>query len=262
MMVLNRCVIFWLLSTYFITNASADWQQASYIVDSFFEIALKNEYSEKGKVVKKWSSTGIRYYYVHRVLDNGLHEELTERHLLHLQNITGLPIQSAKSIKDANLIIVFSQEASLKDDLQNFFDMGSASERTRFFRDSVCLGHFSTQLNGSIQKAVVIIPVDRARKHGKLMACVVEELTQVMGLTNDSITVSPSIFNDRSRDHFLTGLDYILLKILYDQRLHIGMRKTEAMPVVQSIVAEYFQKGLIESADRTVRSSGLYELRN
>lgn len=247
---------------FFIANVSADWQQAPYIVDSFFEIALKNEYSEKGQIVRKWPATGIRYYYVHRVLDNRFHEELTELHLRHLQNITGLPIQSAKSIKEANLIIVFSQEASLKEDLQNFFDIQSASERTRFFRESVCLGHFSTQLNGSIQKAVVIIPVDRARKHGKLMACVVEELTQVLGLPNDSITVSPSIFNDRSRDHFLTGLDYILLKILYDQHLKIGMKKIEAMPVVQSIVAEYFQKGLIENADRTVHSSGLYELRN
>jgi hypothetical protein len=247
---------------FFIANVSADWQQAPYIVDSFFEIALKNEYSEKGQIVRKWPATGIRYYYVHRVLDNRFHEELTELHLRHLQNITGLPIQSAKSIKEANLIIVFSQKASLKEDLQNFFDIQSASERTRFFRESVCLGHFSTQLNGSIQKAVVIIPVDRARKHGKLMACVVEELTQVLGLPNDSITVSPSIFNDRSRDHFLTGLDYILLKILYDQHLKIGMKKIEAMPVVQSIVAEYFQKGLIENADRTVHSSGLYELRN
>lgn len=261
-MILNRCVIFCLLSMFFIADVSADWQQAPYIVDSFFEVALKNEYSEKGQIVRKWPATGIRYYYVHRVLDNSFHEELTELHLRHLQNITGLPIQSAKNIKEANLIIVLSQEASLKDDLQNFFDIQSASERTRFFRDSVCLGHFSTQLNGSIQKAVVIIPVDRARKHGKLMACVVEELTQVLGLPNDSITVSPSIFNDRSRDHFLTGLDYILLKILYDQRLKIGMKKIEAMPVVQSIVAEYFQKGLIESADRNVRSSGLYKLRN
>lgn len=247
---------------FFIANVSADWQQEPYIVDSFFEIALKNEYSEKGQIVRKWPATGIRYYYVHCVLDSRFHEELTELHLRHLQNITGLPIQSAKSIKEANLIIVFSQEASLKEDLQNFFDIQSVSERTRFFRESFCLGHFSTQLNGSIQKAVVIIPVDRARKHGKLMACVVEELTQVLGLPNDSITVSPSIFNDRSRDHFLTGLDYILLKILYDQRLKIGMKKIEAMPVVQSIVAEYFQKGLIENTDRTVHSSGLYELRN
>ena len=107
-----------------------------------------------------------------------------------------------------------------------------------------------------------IIPVDRARKHGKLMACVVEELTQVMGLPNDSIKVSPSIFNDRSRDNFLTGLDYILLKILYDQRLPVGVNKQNAMPIVQKIVADFFQKGLIEKADRAVLNGGLYEIKN
>lgn len=261
-MILKKWVICWLLSVYFIAEAYGEWRQPSYIVDSFFEIALKNEYSNKDQVVRKWPATGIRYYYVHRVLDNRLHEELTELHLSHLHIITGLPIKPVKSIKEANLIIVFSQENRLKEDLLNFFDMKSTSERTLFYRDSVCLGHFSIQTNGSIQKAVTIIPVDRARKHGKLMACVVEELTQVMGLPNDSIKVSPSIFNDRSRDNFLTGLDYILLKILYDQRLPVGVNKQNAMPIVQKIVADFFQKGLIEKADRAVLNGGLYEIKN
>jgi hypothetical protein len=262
MILKKRLNLLFLLMYFMLDGAMADWHQDNYIVDSFFEIALKNEYSVTGKFVRKWPATGIRYHYVHRVLDNRLHETLTELHLKHLQIITGLSIKPAKSIKDANLIIVFSQEDSLKEDLLNFFDMKSSAERTKFFRDSICLGHFSTQANGSIHKAVVIIPVDRARRNAKLVDCIVEELTQVMGLPNDSEKVFPTIFNDRSIDHLLSGLDYILLKILYDQRIHIGMKKVEAMPIVKSVVAEFIQRGIVDNADREVQKGGLYELIN
>lgn len=258
-MIFKKLLLFWLLSMLFIVDAAAaDWHQANYIVDSFFEIALKNEYSNKGQIVRKWPASGIRYYYVHRVMDNHLHEELTELHLRHLQMITGLPVKPVKNVEEASLIIVFSREDNLKDDLQRFFAMKSTKEREYFFRHSVCLGHFSLYADGSIQKAVVIIPVDRARERAKLVDCIVEELTQVFGLPNDSEKVFPSIFNDRSTDHLLSGLDYILLKILYDQRLHSGMNKAEAMPVVQSIVTGFIQSGLVDSADRQVQSGGLY----
>lgn len=242
--------------------AASDWHQASYIVDSFFEIALKNEYSKKGQYVRKWPASGIRYHYVHRVADKRLHEDLSELHLRHLQMITGLPIAPARSAKEASLIIVFSREDRLNDDLQHYFGMRSAREREDFFRHSVCLGHFSTQPDGTIDKAVVIIPVDRARDRAKLVDCIVEELTQVLGLPNDSEKVYPSIFNDRSVDHLLSGLDYILLKILYDPHLRPGMNKAEAMPVVQSIVAGFIQRGWVANADRQVQKGGLYPLLN
>ncbi len=40
---------------------------------------------------------------------------------------------------------------------------------------------------------------------------------------NDSDWVSLSMANDKSVLDLLTGLDYLLLKILYDNRLHAGM---------------------------------------
>lgn len=258
-MIFKKLCLFWLLSMLFVVDATAtDWHRANYIVDSFFEIALKNEYSGKGQIVRKWPTTGIRYHYVHRVMDNRLHEELTELHLHHLQMITGLSIKPVKNITEASLVIVFSREDSLKDDLQSFFAMRSTKEREYFFKHSVCLGHFSIHADGSIRKAAIIIPVDRAMARAKLVDCIVEELTQILGLPNDSEKVFPSIFNDRSTDHLLSGLDYILLKILYDQRLHAGMSKSAAMPVVQSIVTGYIQSGLIDSADRQVQSGELY----
>jgi hypothetical protein len=40
------------------------------------------------------------------------------------------------------------------------------------------------------------------------------------------------------------------------------MIKAEATPVVQSIVTEFINNGLVESADRQVQNGGLYPLLN
>jgi len=236
------------------------WQRADYLVESFAEIALKNEYSAQGRYVKKWGPEGIRYHYIHRVDDDRLHEELSELHLKHLQTITGLAIQPTRDQRQANLLIVFSREDSLKNDLRHYFDMKDAVQQQQFFRRSVCLGRFATDAQGTIRSAVVIIPVDRARAHAKLVDCIVEELTQVLGLANDSDQVFPSIFNDRSVDGLLSGLDYVLLKILYDARLQPGMNADNALPIVREIVAELFERQVISRAHLLVQQGGLYPL--
>ena len=126
----------------------------------------------------------------------------------------------------------------------------------------MCLAYFSTYSDNSINRAVVIIPVDRARAHAKLLSCVVEELTQVMGLPNDSDKVFPSIFNDKSKDDFLSGLDYLLLKLLYHPKIKVGMDTVHVEHLLKDIIAqESFQQLIIES-NQLVHQQGLYRLLN
>ncbi len=234
------------------------WQQPEFIVDSFLEIALKNEHSSREGVVRKWM-TGIRYLFDHQVGDEAFHKQLAEMHLQHLAEMTGISITPATSRKQANLFIIFSTEQQLAAELKTHFHL-KASGIDFMLRNSLCLGQFTTTAQGSIRQAMVIIPVDRARAQAKLVSCIVEELTQVLGLPNDSLAVYPSIFNDQSIDMLLTGLDYLLLKILYDPRLKPGMDKSQATPLVRKIVADYQQENLIHRAEQLVRTSGLYAL--
>ncbi|MEM6488066.1 MAG: DUF2927 domain-containing protein [Pseudomonadota bacterium] len=67
-------------------------------------------------------------------------------------------------------------------------------------------------------------------------ACVEEELAQAMGLPNDDPHVRPSVFNDDQEFALLTGHDEALLRILYDNRLSVGMTETEAMEIVPDII--------------------------
>ena len=70
------------------------------------------------------------------------------------------------------------------------------------------------------------------------LSCIHEELAQGLGLANDSPRARPSIFNDDEEFALLTRLDEVLLKILYDPRLHPGMTETEARPIVEQIAEE------------------------
>jgi len=237
---------------------SPHWWRPGFIVDSFLEIALKNEHSQRKGEIRKWTS-GIRYVFDHRVGDEAFHEQMVVMHLRQLAEITGIPIQPATSMPEVNLQIVFSTEQRLAVELKKDFHFGG-QETDYMLRHSVCLGQFSTTAQGAIRQAIVIIPVDRARASGKLVSCVVEELTQVMGLPNDSASVYPSIFNDQSIYILLTGLDYVLLKTLYDPRLTPGMTSQQAAPVVRKIVDDFHRQHLIERAEQLVGSGELYSL--
>ncbi|WP_172326921.1 DUF2927 domain-containing protein [Mangrovicoccus sp. HB161399] len=68
--------------------------------------------------------------------------------------------------------------------------------------------------------------------------CFHEELAQGMGLANDSREARPSIFNDDEEYTRLTDQDRLMLKMLYDRRLHPGMDVAEASAPVHEIAEE------------------------
>lgn len=102
--------------------------------------------------------------------------------------------------------------------------------------------------------------MNHARARGKLVACVVEELTQLLGLPNDSELVFPSIFNDRSTDEFLSPLDVMLLRMLYDPRLKAGMDLATTRPLAQQIATELIRAGGIGLARIQAARGGLSAL--
>lgn len=233
------------------------WQQTDYIQDSFYTIALQREHGSKPETtLSKWHSP-IRFYIDDRTADRALHARMVKQHMQHLAAITGLSVTPTARIDKANLHIIFSSETALAADLQQDLGINQPSLHQQLLTDSVCLGRISVADNGQIQNAAILIPVDRARAHGKLMACVVEELTQVLGLVNDSTAVYPSIFNDRSFNDFLSGLDYLLLKLLYHPDLEAGMNREQLQPLVADILSAEVYQSLIHDAQRHVQNGSL-----
>jgi hypothetical protein len=203
---------------------------------SFELIALQNEYGPKRwSPVRKWVKP-VAIFLDSRAGLKDVQLLLTQEHIANLSKITGHRIYLEHRKKNANLILVFERESLLQPLVkellpdQNFTD--------EFLNTNVCFGNFNVNRDYEISKAVVIIPTDRARAHGKLPACIVEELTQVMGLVNDSVEVYPSIFNDKSIDDELSKHDIRLLKILYNQKIKAGMQRTEVMPIVRELITK------------------------
>ena len=69
-------------------------------------------------------------------------------------------------------------------------------------------------------------------------SCIHEELSQGLGLANDSPEARPSIFNDDEEFALLTRHDALLLKMLYDPRLKPGMTAENAGPLIREIAGE------------------------
>lgn len=69
-------------------------------------------------------------------------------------------------------------------------------------------------------------------------SCVHEEIAQGMGLPNDSPAARPTIFNDDEEFALLTPHDELLLRMLYDDRLSVGLTPDQARPTVQRIAEE------------------------
>jgi hypothetical protein len=230
------------------------WQQPEVILSSFGEIALGNEYgmASQKKILTKWVSPvliGIE----HRVGEAEKHADLVRMHTEHLASLTGHPIRIVNDARQSNVRLIFSREERFLAEARQ--ELGVAAGRLA--PGAICISSYRTR-NGEIVRATILIPVDRASAHRKLVACIVEELTQALGLPNDSRTVYPSIFNDHSTDHLLSGLDYLLLRILYDPRIYPGMHREEAMGMARTIIGELQAQGVVRDAEALVSRGELY----
>lgn len=236
-------------------KAENDWKNTAYIIQAFGEVALNNEYDNAKHGVRKWRMP-IRVFIEHQVGDSALHTQLVQMHLAHLAKITGHDIQRTNTLPEANIHLIFTRQSLWASEVERL--MGPSA--TKSLHGSVCIGTFALNREHDIGRAWIIIPVDQAKMHGKLVACVVEEITQVLGLPNDSEKVFPSIFNDKTPQDLLTGLDFILLKLLYSPSISAGMTADEAKQPLLTLIEQWLRDGTVANADKSVRQGELYPL--
>lgn len=205
------------------------------LVRSFELIALHNEHGDRGWMpVRKWTKP-LSIYLDSRAGLKDVQRQLVSDHVAKLREITGHEINLVRTREEANVVVVFEREARLRSLVDELLPGKKITDD--FLNSSICFANFDVDARFEISRAVVIIPPDRARAYAKLPACVIEELTQIMGLINDSVEVYPSIFNDASIDDELSEHDIRLLKILYNPRIKAGMRREEVMPIVRELAA-------------------------
>ena len=243
-MAMKRGVLKWcpaavLAAAVTIAPGAAGAQSASNqtILEHFNIIAFGSEYiGRRYDLVHKWRApilVGIEgkvpaYF-----------ETFVLQHIGDLQRLTGHPIRlyySPTMYRECrlapdfdqtkiNLILYYLPVKRIPERLSCYFDNDPEKVR-EMIRTSTCFAKFGTRKN-EIRWAIAVFPSHHPKDY--MRACVVEELTQVLGLPNDSDAVKPSIFNDQSRYFELTDHDRRMLKMLYDPRITPGMPRKEAL---------------------------------
>lgn len=237
------------------SKAEEAWQSPEYLQLAFVEVALHNEYRSGEFGVRKWLKP-VKVWLVHHADEQEKHTTLTRYHLQHLAQITGHAVGFASSAADANMIVIFSEAAQWQQDLRTV----SGNPNMQPPDDAVCMFGSTTDAGQALKRAWVVIPVDHAQAHRSLVSCIVEEITQAMGLPNDSERVFPSVFNDKTPEALLTGLDALLLKMLYLTAIKPGMHAAQVRPILARQLQQWQQDGTIEQAEQSVRRSPLYEM--
>ena len=235
--------------------AEERWQSDQYIQDSFIKIALEREYNEtKHPKLIRWNRP-ITLFFESESGDASLQKELLSVHAKHLSYITGLSIEFTDDPKKANIFAIFTTYKNMEKKVQQY--IGDPEKIRTALDEAICLGTFSRNSRYEIIKGSIIIPVDYAREKARLLDCVVEEITQLLGLPNDSNDVFPSVFNDISIDTYLSPLDYVLLKTLYSSTLKPGMDVTQTKAAFPNVLKELHINKNIENAAQQVQQHSL-----
>lgn len=231
------------------------WQQDDYIQESFIKIALEREYKEtQHPKLIRWNKP-IKLFFESDQGDASLQKELLSVHAQHLAHITGLTIDFTTSPEQANIFVIFTSYDNMENKVRQY--IGDPERIRKALDEAICLGNFSRNGQYEITKGSIIIPVDYARRKARFLDCIVEEITQLLGLPNDSNDVFPSVFNDVSIDTYISPLDYLLLKALYSPHLKPGMDVKQTKAAFPKVLAELHANKDIENAAQRVQKNSL-----
>ena len=211
--------------------------------ESFREIALSREYGSKDAPLMRWEEPvrmAVRFAPSVGKADQAVHVQTVRAYASRLQRLSGHEIRFQDP--DPNFLVVVASEPEIRG-LGPWLkaQVPGLSDRTIRTITRMPAGHLCMlvavphdDIRNGYRSAIAIVRAE----HTPLMrqSCIEEELAQGMGLPNDCKGPRPSIFNDDEQYGVLTRHDEMLLRALYSPRLHSGMRREQAMP----LVAEFF----------------------
>jgi len=163
---------------------------------------------------------------------------LIRKHFGRLLKITGLKTESAKkSGKKPNLFIKFVPRRAMH---APFLVPGVDKKMLRRLAAPGVCYFLTAAKQGRIIWGTIVVNGQLPERD--MDACLMEELTQALGLPNDSDIVKPSMFNNRAQPTAINRTDAIMIRTLYDKRLQPGMPRDKAMATAARLIAAWNKK--------------------
>ncbi|WP_245875441.1 DUF2927 domain-containing protein [Tabrizicola aquatica] len=217
------------------------------LAENFLRIALYDEYrrssggfvrQETASILRRWEvpvRVSVRFGPSVPAERQATDRARIASFVARLAGITGHPITMDEGNPNFFIHVVSEDEREalgpkVRAVLPNL-SPGDVAGITNMPRSTYCLVYALSEGNsGAYTRAFAVIRAE----HPDLLrlSCVHEELTQGLGLPNDSPRARPSIFNDDEEFALLTDHDELLLRMLYSPQLRPGMTAEQARPIV------------------------------
>ena len=182
-------------------------------------------------VIAKWDGP-IRIVFQGRVRPD--YRRFVASHLKTLSALTGLTFRVLKpGQKGQNMDLVFVPRAQMGKIAIPGVDAGLIA---KLAAPGGC--YFLSWKKPESRIIRVVIVVNSERDIYGINHCLLEEISQSLGLPNDSDLMRPSLFSDRDQLTEPSRTDKILLKALYHPRMKAGLSRTEALRAARKIIAE------------------------
>jgi len=180
---------------------------------------------------------GARELKLSYVRPDPAHVAMIRKHLTELVKLTGTTSEKTdkENGKPANFMIRFVPRLAMG---EPFLDPNVDPQvLARFATPGVC--YFVTRAirSGAMFRALIVANADLPP--AQMDACLLKEMTQAMGLPNDSDVIAPSIFNQASTQRELSDSDKIILRALYDRRLPAGTPAPDAANIARDLLRDY-----------------------
>lgn len=161
------------------------------------------------------------------------HLDFLRRHAAMLSGLTGLSIEPVEEREGANVNVVFVPRAQMSK-----VRIGGVPEDLirHLAGPGGCYFVSWQKPPGTIIGAVIVANTDR--DIAEINHCLLEELTQSLGMPNDTDILRPSIFSDHDKLTDLSRSDAVIVRTLYDPRLKAGTPKAEALRIIPAIIRE------------------------
>jgi hypothetical protein len=163
----------------------------------------------------------------------GRFDDLVAMQLATMHRLSGLDIQRVPANDpDANAHVFFIDPRGFRAVANSRLPQGKPGTNENL----ACFGIFKTNSERRIFAFDAVIPRSGSRE--EIKACLIEELTQMLGLPNDSNDIHPTVFNDDDEYHRLTWQDELMVRVLYDPRIVPGMSRTAFAATAAAVIED------------------------
>lgn len=215
------------------------------VLRNFLSIALRAEAADDvgpdGNIaISKWGSP-IRYRLSGAQTRDQVQVAALSR---HIASLTGVDIREAGPVERYNMDIRFVPRAHRAAEMHELLAtqwlgprVTRLAEGWRDYEADRCFALTTRDPRSGVTGTAHIFIKDELPLIWR-ETCIIEEMTQSMGLLNDDPRATPSIFNDDGRYQALTSHDELLLRVLYDPRIRSGMRRDNVVSLAERVIAE------------------------